>query len=118
MTSDLPDQTSHLLVVCGGRAEDGQLGSGFGFGRLAGVEEGLEEGLQVLSLLEGTRAETLARVDEPRAPDGRRAHLLNQLPWNGLEDLSCEDNAASLSSEPPGQENQAAQEGSGPSYPV
>lgn len=44
--------SSHLLVVLGRRAEDGQLGSaGFGFGRLAGVEERLNERLQVLSFL-------------------------------------------------------------------
>lgn len=36
------------------------------------------------------------------------AHLLDQLPWNGLEDLSCEtteDNGASLRSNPPGRES-------------
>lgn len=46
----------HLLVVLCRRAQDGQLGpAGFGFGRLAGVEGGLDERLQVLSFLENRR---------------------------------------------------------------
>ena len=43
----------NLLVVLGGGAEDGELWSaGFGFGSFTGVEEGLDEGLQVLPLLQ------------------------------------------------------------------
>lgn len=48
----------YLLVVLGGGAEDGQLWSaGFWFGRLTGIEEGLDERLQVLSFLENRRQE-------------------------------------------------------------
>lgn len=49
---------SYLLVVLGGGAEDGQLWSaGLWFGRLTGVEEGLDEWLQVLSFLENRHQE-------------------------------------------------------------
>lgn len=83
LTSDLP---AHLLAVCRGRAEDGQLGpAGFGFGRLAGVEKGLDEGLQVLSLLETMRAETLACLDQPSGPDGRRRRLTSFISFPGTD---------------------------------
>ena len=52
----------YLLVVLSGGAEDGQLRPAwFGFGRLAGVEEGLDERLQVLSFLENNNQQDIIR---------------------------------------------------------
>lgn len=86
VTSDLPNQRSHLLAVLGGRAEDGQFRpAGLGFGRLTGVEEGLDEGLQVLSSLETRRSETLACLDELTGPNGGGTYLTSFISFPGTD---------------------------------
>lgn len=59
----------YLLAALGGRAEDGQLRpAGSGFGRLAGVEEGLDERVQVLSFLKEENKTTSSVTKQANQP--------------------------------------------------